>query len=294
RSIDFRTRVEPLGHPVLADSSQIHQIVMNLCTNAAHAMREEGGVLDVSLAEIVVDEHSEKAGLELTTGSWARISVSDTGHGIDVATMEHIFEPFFTTKQDDGGTGLGLSTVHGIVKQHGGTITVYSEPGRGTIFHVYLPLARDADAESYQAPGVIASGNGQRILVVDDEAPVAQMLSQMLEKLRYSVTVCVNGIDALDKFRADPDQYDLVLTDHAMPRMTGQQLVKEVKRIRPHLPILMATGFDAKIDAAELGISGVLLKPVLFERLAFAVKSALESQIENAAPSAPDLCEKGG
>ncbi|NUM54500.1 MAG: PAS domain S-box protein [Candidatus Hydrogenedentes bacterium] len=276
RIIEFRADVQPLDHLVRADSTQIHQVIMNLCTNAAHAMRVHGGVLEVSLRSIEVDRHTPKASLELNEGLWAQISVSDTGHGMDSATVNRIFEPFFTTKHDEGGTGLGLSTVHGIVKQHGGTITVYSEPGQGTVFHIYLPLILGAEEDASHRHTEAPRGNGERVLVVDDEEPVALMTAGMLEKLGYTVTVRTSAVEAIATFRADPGQFDLVITDQTMPQMTGRSLIAELRRIRPDIVVLMATGYGANVDERSLQVAAILLKPVLFDQLAVAVRAALQ------------------
>lgn len=274
-TIEFGIDISPLRGTVEADPSQIHQVVMNLCTNAVQAMHGSSGILGVSLEAMDVSENTQDSHPVLAAGPWAKMTVSDTGPGIDPATVDRIFEPFFTTKQDQGGTGLGLSTAHGIVSQHGGHITVSSTVGRGTAFCVYLPLVPEEEESGVDSMPV-PRGSGEHILIVDDEVSVAGMLNEMLERLGYAVTLKSNPVDALSAFRAHPDGIDVVITDNAMPQMTGKDLIAELRAIRPDVPILMATGFVGQIDAHALGISNVLLKPVLYDQLAIAVRAACD------------------
>jgi PAS domain S-box-containing protein len=263
---------------VLADATQIHQVLINLCTNAAHAMRERGGVLEVQLAQQDIDADSSGYGPELREGSYLKLVVSDTGHGIDPAIMNKVFDPFFTTKGPGEGTGLGLSMVYGIVKNHGGAISATSKSGQGTTFTIYLPLIDTAGQAEEQGTDAIPVGRGH-ILFVDDEEPLASIGKEMLAFLGYDVTVRFSSLDALEAFRANPNRFDLVITDTTMPNMTGAFLATEMLRIRPGLPIILTTGFSEKINEAEakkIGIKEFIMKPVSLGNLAQAVRRVLD------------------
>jgi len=243
---------------------------MNLCTNAAHAMREKGGVLSLKLAKI--DIHSflsgETQGME--DGSYLRLSVSDTGHGMDEEVRQRIFDPYFTTKGPEEGTGLGLAVVYGIVEDLSGRITVSSNPGEGTTFEVFFPITETGKKDSVAVSGGLPTGKG-RILLVDDEKSVVAMLEEMIEQLGYEVVARRSSADALGAFQAQPQRFDLVITDQTMPHMTGADLAKEILRIRPDIPIILCTGFSAMIDEArarKIGIKALLMKPVALHQLA--------------------------
>ncbi len=276
-TIEIEHEIDPQTPPVMADASQIHQVVVNLCANADYAMRDKGGTLTVTLAGIEVDEgHAGLVGVP-RSGPYARITVADTGCGMDAATRDRIFEPFFTTKPTGQGTGLGLATCHGIVAGHRGAITVYSEPGRGSCFHVYLPAVPDAvvgrEAESTETP----TGSG-RVLFVDDEPDLVAVAGPILGSLGYEVRGCTSPLEALEELRADPGGFVLLMTDQTMPRMTGTELVAAAREIRRDLPVLLMTGFSHRIspaDAEILGLRSVLLKPYTVRQLAQAVASAL-------------------
>jgi len=278
-TIEIRRRIDPEIPPIEADPTQIHQVLMNLCTNAAHAMRD-GGVLEVGLtvADLVPGQVDIPA--TLNAGRYVRLTVRDTGHGMDRDTLERIFEPFFTTKPPGEGTGLGLSVVHGIVASHGGAIHVDSAPGRGTTFTVYLPVS--AAPEPAVAAIALADVKGQeRVLVVDDDAPVATVTQRVLERSGYRVTMRTSSSEALALLRADPGQFDLVLTDQTMPVLTGMQLAEAVHALRPDLPIILTSGFADVPGAAErraLGIRELLLKPANPRDLASAVRRVLDQQ----------------
>jgi CheY-like chemotaxis protein/two-component sensor histidine kinase len=255
--------------PVKADPVQIHQIIMNLATNAYHAMVEKGGTLTVSLKEIQVDS-SDPVSPDLQAGSYACLSVADTGTGMEKETAEKIFDPFFTTKKKGKGTGMGLSVVHGIVKEMGGTIQVQSEPGRGTVFHLFLPLAENGAAENTPLIKEPLVGGSERILLVDDEKPVIAIEKQLLSRLGYQVTGCIGSAEALELFTADPHRFDMVITDIAMPKMSGDKLAGELLKIRPDVPILLCTGFSETMTdekMAALGVKGLLMKPVVINDL---------------------------
>lgn len=263
---------------VNADPSQMHQVIMNLGTNAGHAMQEDGGVLEVSLANVELDDLSASKHLDLTTGSYLRLTVSDTGHGMTSKIMERIFDPYFTTKDTGEGTGLGLSVAQGIVKAHGGTITVYSELGKGTTFHVYLPIIHEAEKPEKESEEPLPTGS-ERILFIDDEQVLVETGSQMLERLGYKVVTKRSSIQALDLFRAEPDRFDLVITDMTMPHMTGDKLAQELLKIRPDIPIILCTGHSKRISeekAKGLGIRAFVMKPISTRVMAETVRKALD------------------
>lgn len=265
---------------ISADPTQIHQILMNLCTNAAHAMREEGGELKISLDSIEVSSEGESTDLDLESGPYVRLVVSDTGHGMDAASMERIFEPYFTTKEVGEGSGLGLAVIHGIVKRYQGAITARSEPGKGTAFYVYLPRITAHPEGQHGTDSSILEGS-ERILFVDDEEAIVNLGRRILEQLGYRVVAKTNSKEALDVFCSNPHEFDLLITDFTMPRMTGGQLAREVLRIRPEIPILMCTGFNEQISeerTRSMGISGLIMKPLNRRQMAEAVRSVLKRE----------------
>ncbi|MEW6291586.1 MAG: ATP-binding protein [Thermodesulfobacteriota bacterium] len=287
-NIEMRQRINDSCGCVIADPSQIHQVVMNLCTNAYHAMRNKGGILEVSLEPIELTDMDVRNKIALAPGHYLRLTVSDTGTGIEPVALERIFEPYFTTKGKGEGTGLGLSVVHGIVEGIGGTITVYSEAGRGTTFHIYLPVVEADPVMNTEAGSSvqIPSGN-ERILVVDDEESVVTVEKRILESLGYQVTSFTDCAGARDAFLAAPQRFDLLLTDMYMPGMTGKELVAVLRAIRPDLPVLMCTGFSKEMDkekARELGIGRLMMKPMAFIDLARAVREVLDKKDEIIVP----------
>jgi two-component system, cell cycle sensor histidine kinase and response regulator CckA len=267
---------------VLADPTQIHQVLMNLCTNAAHAMQGDSGMLQVTLADVCLGPESLPSHLELQQGPHVKLTVMDSGQGIDPSILDRIFDPFFTTKEQGVGTGLGLSVVHGIVKSHGGAIAVESLPGAGTSFHVFFP-AIEAAAELPAAAAVTLPRGRERILVVDDEPALAKAATKMLERLGYRVEFRTNSVDALEAIhhQSKEEQFDLVITDMTMPHLTGADLAKELLKYHPRLAVLLCTGFSEKIDAeqaASLGIQGFLMKPVVLKELAAMVRKVLDER----------------
>ena len=269
---------------VLADPTQIHQIAMNLITNAYHAVEPKSGSIDISLKEVEVG-HGELAESHLLPGRYAVLSVSDTGLGIDPAIKEKIFEPYFTTKEQGKGTGLGLAVVYGIVKEHHGDIKVYSELGKGTTFRVYLPIMEQAEKTvSIDGKEKFPTGH-ERILLVDDEEAIAKLEKQMLERLGYKVTMHVNSLEALVAFKFKPDLFDLVISDLTMPNMTGDQAAREMIAIRPDIPIIICTGFSGRLNqekAASIGVKGFLMKPIVKSDMAKMVRKVLdEAKSEN-------------
>lgn len=279
-TIEMRQNVDPRSGMVLADPTHIHQVLMNLCTNAYSAMRESGGVLEVNLGPIEVDAEFARLHPNLQEGPHIQLTVSDTGHGMDRETVDRIFEPFFTTKEIGEGTGLGLSVVHGIVVSHSGEITVYSEPGEGTTFHVYLPRLDSGAEQEVQKAETILEGS-ERILFIDDEEEIAQMGKEMLESFGYDVTIKTVSADALEEFSAHPDDFDLVITDQTMPRMTGVELAGELMSIRPDIPMILTSGFSETIIAEkskELGIREFVLKPFVASDLSRTIRRVLDEE----------------
>ncbi|MCG8616158.1 MAG: response regulator, partial [Desulfobacterales bacterium] len=263
---------------VMADPTQLHQVALNLLTNAYHAMQAQGGRIDVTLDALDAADLPSK---DLHSGRYARLSVSDTGHGISERHMSRIFDPYFTTKDQGKGTGLGLAVVYGIVKQHSGDIKVRSRSGKGTIVDVFLPLIDTPDVPPVtSAPEAQKEGCG-RILVVDDEPPIIKLEKMMLERMGYEVVCRDNSLAALATFKETPDSFDLVLTDMTMPDMTGDMLAREIKQVRRDVPVVICTGFSERINkekARDIGINGFLLKPVVKTELAAAVREAIEGQ----------------
>jgi PAS domain S-box-containing protein len=262
---------------VLADPTQIHQVLMNLCTNGAHAMHPKGGVLEVSLLDTHLTADFVALHPGASPGKYIRLSVTDTGCGMDSQTLERIFEPYFTTKRQGEGTGLGLAVVHGIVKDHGGIITVYSELGVGTTFTVFLPKF-ESRAALEKEDMVDFSGGNERILLVDDETMLCNITMRMLEHLGYTVTARTSGIEALEVFSRKPDAFDLVLTDVTMPKMTGIELGMEILAIRPGIPIILCTGFSDLVTPERvkaLGVRELLMKPLVMSDLASALRQVL-------------------
>ncbi|MEN6438678.1 MAG: PAS domain S-box protein [Syntrophobacter sp.] len=262
---------------VMADPIQIHQVLMNLCTNAAHAMREKGGVLTIALRNEDIESGARTGIADLEPGAYLRLSVVDTGHGMDEATKERIFEPYFTTKGPSEGTGLGLALVYGITRSLSGGIAVRSKPGQGATFDVYFPRTKSIQAPTVAASVHLPTGKGH-ILVVDDEKPIVDMLKAMLQRLGYDITERYSSHDALQTFGAQPESFDLVISDLTMPHMTGIDLAKEILRIRADTPIILCTGFSESIDENRvrfLGLRGFLMKPVAMQDLATAVNKIL-------------------
>lgn len=273
-TIEIRQNVLSQGM-VLADPTQIHQVLMNLCTNAAHAMREQGGILEVSLTDS--DSRDGRIPPAPDQGRYMRLAIKDTGPGIEPAIMDRIFDPYFTTKKPGEGTGLGLAVVLGIVEGHGGSIQVESEPGSGTSFYVFLPRIDSAAVREVE-PIALPEGGTERILLVDDESPLLEVGRQMLEYLGYSVLTMTNGLEALEAIQASPERFDLVITDQTMPQMTGIQLAGELERIGSSIPVILCTGFSEQVMAVQgkpEGVCEFLIKPVIMQQLAETVRRAL-------------------
>ncbi|MCK4838746.1 MAG: response regulator, partial [Desulfobulbaceae bacterium] len=265
---------------ILADPTQVHQIVMNLATNAYHAMLETGGTLGVTLKEIIIGEKDKISEFEITPGKYLRLEVSDTGYGMDEETKGKIFDPYFTTKEVNKGTGLGLAVVHGIVKTHHGHIHVYSEPGQGTTFHVYLPIIEgEADSHSPQMIEEPVRGGSERIMFIDDEQNIIDLAAETLSMYGYKITKFSDGVLAMQDFEKHPDEYELVVTDMAMPHMTGLEVIHKIKEIRPNLPIILCSGYSEIINKEKslaLGISRYIQKPLIMNNLARVIRELLD------------------
>jgi PAS domain S-box-containing protein len=273
---------------VVANATQLHQVVVNLCTNAGHAMGDGGGVLDVSVDEIDVDAAMTDVCPPLVPGRHVRLTVSDTGCGMTPEVVTRIFDPFFTTRGQGEGTGMGLPVVHGIVEDHGGTITVSSAPGAGSTFRVFLPALPAAPVPP-PAPVLVAPGR-ERILFVDDEPIQVELGRQVLETLGYVVTAVGSAREALDLVRADPGAFDVVVTDTTMPGMPGDVLAREVLVLRPDLPIVLCTGFSERATEArmrELGVRELLTKPYSLSELSLAIRRALRTSGTGGGPREP-------
>jgi len=277
-TIDIQTQIASKCR-ILGDPSRIHQIIMNLCTNAYQAMLDFGGTLKISLSGVTME--GEAATLaQVPSGSYGKLIISDTGVGIPSENLERIFDPYFTTKEKGKGTGLGLAAVHGIVKSHGGAILVESQIGKGTRFEVYLPLTLGRRDTKGQAEPQITSGN-ERILLVDDEHDILEIGNELLRKLGYVVTTKDNAKDALKLFAEQPEEFDLVITDMTMPNMTGDKLAGELIKIRSDIPFILCTGFSelmSKEKAASLGIKGFLMKPVAIRDLSNMIRKVLDDK----------------
>ena len=265
---------------VNADPTQIHQVLMNLCTNAAHAMQEKGGILEVSLNERLPGSDAVKEFDKSGAHPYLELSVKDSGHGIDHSVIKYIFEPYFTTKKQGEGTGLGLAVVHGIVKGHGGEITVESQLDKGTTFRVYLPRV-DEDLLPEAETAVQFHKGKESILLVDDEKPMVDVIEAVLKKFGYQVTTRTSSIEALEAFRKNPEKFDLIISDQTMPNMTGAQLAQELLKIRATIPIVLCTGFSETINeekAKEIGVRKFIMKPIVVNELSKVIRSILDEK----------------
>ncbi len=270
-------RIDEDSGEVLASATEIHQIIINLCTNSAHAIGDRTGAIEVAVQEAIIEKLDNHYFDDLEIGRYIKISIKDTGDGISSEVMKRIFEPYFTTKEKGVGTGLGLAVVHGIVKRSGGAIRVESEAGKGTTFHIYLPrvhMSPVVQAEQKKA----SLGRGERILYIDDEKSLADMGQRILEQLGYKVVSRTSPIEALELFKAKPDHFDLVITDQTMPGMTGDALAEELMRVRPDIPVVLCTGYSNLMDPArarDKGIRAFLMKPVVMSDIAGVIQKVL-------------------
>ncbi len=278
KTIEIRQKLNVSSDMILADDTQVHQVLMNLCTNAGQAMADKGGILEIGLEEVLIGEKEHWRVPSLPIGRYLRLDVRDTGHGIPQEDLGKIFDPYFTTKGIGEGTGLGLAVVHGIVKDHGGEIKVYSEIGKGALFSVYWPLMEKPEDVIRPHAEPDLSGGDERLLLIDDEEPLACLVKEFLEGLGYRVVSETDPLKAVEEFRRNSDEFDLVITDKTMPHMTGFDVVRELRKIRADIPVILCSGFQEKDDQGKqtaLGIRFFIMKPVRMQELAETVRKAL-------------------
>ena len=282
-TIEIRQNIVTQSAIIMADPSQMHQTLINLCTNAADAMAKKQGVLEVSLMDVELSQDEMSVDHGLTSGKYVRLSVKDTGIGMEPEVRKRIFEPFFTTKGVGEGRGMGLAVVHGIVKNYAGTIEVHSEPGKGSTFHLFFPKI-EKKAKPVP-PAFIPSVEGkERILFIDDDKEIAKMGKDILEGYGYRVESKNCSTEALETFRERPDKFDLIITDMIMPKMTGEELAEECMRVRPDIPIILCTGYNEEVyneTAMKIGIKEVIMKPVNGRNLANAIEKVLRENVES-------------
>jgi PAS domain S-box-containing protein len=279
-TIEIEQHIESNLDAIYADPTQIHQVMMNLCTNAGHAMADTGGRLSVSLQNVDLNAKAAALYPDLSVGPYVKLSISDTGHGMDAGTVNRIFDPYFTTKSQDKGTGMGLAVVHGIVKGHGGTIQVDSTPGMGSRFDIFFPIMEKQKVSETEELKSLPIGS-ECILLVDDENSLIDLGKNMLIRLGYQVETRTRPIEALEAFREDPPKFDLVISDMTMPNMTGDILAAELRQIRPDIPIIICTGYSERINekrSEELGLQGLIMKPFTIRRLAKTVREVLDQK----------------
>jgi PAS domain S-box-containing protein len=277
RNIEIRTELNDDEPIVSIDATQMHQVIVNLCTNAAHAMRTSGGLITIAESIGELPNAVALAHPQLRSGRYVCLSVRDTGHGMDDATVQRIFEPFFTTKGPGEGTGLGLAVVHGIIGAHEGAITVESSPGAGTCFHIYLPASNKCAEKTVvaAAPGVESASGQERLVFVDDDESVRLVGKPILERLGYRVTPFPTGNDALEYLRQHPQDVDIIVSDFSMPGMDGIELAQAARAIRPGLPFVLLSGYGDTHEAADAGIRFILAKPFSMSALSTTVREAL-------------------
>ncbi len=278
-TIEIHSKLVTKSDIVNANATQIHQVIMNLCTNAAYAMRDKAGKINIRLQNITkLDPSLLKSNPDLVIGPYLHLEVSDTGTGIPGDIIDKIFDPFFTTKEDGKGSGLGLSVIHGIIKSHNGSITVKSEANTGTIFNIFLPLAKQIYDKSEKDSTLQFTGGQESILLVDDEVVIVNMGKEILEELGYDVLTKTNSVEALEILKLQPDRFDVVITDYTMPNMSGADLSKEILKLCPDMPIILCTDFNDQISpkkAKSIGIREFLMKPITLKNLAEAIRRVL-------------------
>ena len=280
-TIEIKHQLETARDTILGDSTQLHQVVTNLVTNAYHAMRETGGVITISLENVVLNTPKQFLSMTLPPGEYLRLRVNDNGPGMTPVVLERVFEPYFTTKNVNEGTGLGMAVVKGIVKSHHGLIEIETTLGKGTSFDVFLPLTWNTTSAKENTVAKLPLGHGERVLIVDDEAYFLEVVGESLKLLGYQVTASQSSVKTLKTFRDDPDGYDLLITDQTMPEMTGVQLSLEVRKIRNTIPIILCTGYSELVteqSASYYGITDYLMKPVNIYDLAQAIEKVLKNK----------------
>jgi len=281
-TIEIECNVNEACRHIMGDPTQVHQVIVNLCTNAYHAMQETGGTLEVGLEEVDISYEKSVERVGMKVGPHLKLTVKDGGHGMEPEVMERIFEPYFTTKEQGKGTGLGLSVIHGIIKNHGGDISVSSQPGKGATFTVYLPVIDEVDVEIEPMEVTSANPGNEHILLVDDEEQIIDIEKQILERLGYTVTAKTDSQEALEEFSAQSEKFDLVITDMTMPKMTGAQLAVKLMDIKPDIRVILCTGFNETINeekALAMGIDRFVMKPIIKDDLANTIRSVLDTPI---------------
>jgi two-component system cell cycle sensor histidine kinase/response regulator CckA len=265
-------------YPVMCNDTQINQLLINLCNNAVDALPEKGGMITIGLLNETIDKGQTKYQTNLKPGQYAKLMVSDNGIGMDTKILDRVFEPYFTTKKIGEGTGIGMAVVHGIVEKHGGAIAVDSKPGRGTTFTIFLPAHEGLFERETEEQNSLPIGD-EHILYVDDEPSIATLGKRLLESLGYTAESTTDPEKALNMVRNDPNKFDLLITDMAMPNMTGDQLVIETLKIRQDMPTIICTGYSAKIsekEAADIGVRSYIMKPIRKSELAKTVRKVLD------------------
>jgi PAS domain S-box-containing protein len=279
-TIEIRARFSNSRDTILADPTQINQILINLCSNASYAMRDTGGVIEIAMRNVEYEQNAPGLDGNPGPGAYLLLAVRDTGRGMAPEVLRRVFDPYFTTKERGQGTGMGLSVVHGIVTSHEGAIRVQSEPGDGTVFEICFPLIEEGGAAEEEVSAALPSGR-ERILLVDDEAALLDVGQRMLHHLGYQVTTKANSLEALEAFRAEPDGFDVVMTDMTMPLMTGGELARELLQIRPDVSIILCTGFSEVITeerAREMGVRAFVMKPFALREIAQIVRRVLDEK----------------
>jgi len=276
-TVEMRKHLPDKDITVMSDPVQINQLLMNLCTNASQAMEETGGILEITVENESISETSAPNYPSVAKGNYVKLTVSDTGPGIEPEIIGRIFDPYFTTKEMEKGSGMGLAVVHGIVKNHHGAITVDSKPGKGTTFTILFPVATAKPEVEAGRPDEVPLGN-ETILLVDDEKAITHMTAQVLKRLGYKVETELSPVKALESFKMKPNAFDLVISDMTMPQMTGTKLLRKIKAVRPDIPVIICTGHSSLIDeekAKQLGIDAYIMKPIVKSDIAIAIRSVL-------------------
>jgi signal transduction histidine kinase len=278
-TIEIRQKIDNACGPVAVDPSEIQQILMNLSTNAYQAMEEKIGVLEITLSEVIIDSSDVSSNMDLSPGNYLQLAVKDTGHGFETDQIKHIFDPNYRINNQNEGIRTGFGMVYEIVQSYNGYIDVDSEPGQGTTVSVYLPLPhRESETVSHASTEADMPTGNETILLVDDEEDVLEMMHLMLERFGYRVFPKISSIEAFEEFRREPEKFDLVITDQTMPKMTGMELIQELMRIRPDIPIILCTGFNEKItedNTKSLGIGALISKPVRVKEIALKIREVL-------------------
>ncbi|MCK4838156.1 MAG: DUF3365 domain-containing protein [Desulfobulbaceae bacterium] len=286
-TIEIQEAIDPNCGSILANLTKVHQILMNLCTNALHAMAEQQGILTVKLSQVELKGSDLIYEPDVSAGSFVELMVSDTGCGMDKETIERIFEPYFTCQKVGEGTGMGLALVHAIVQESDGFVKVESALGKGTTFHVYFPVIAEKTIEVEEEQNAALPRGDEHILIVDDEEPIVSMFQTTLKQLGYKVTANFSSEKTLELFRSSPDNFDLVITDQTMPNLAGSELAKKILQIRADIPIILCTGYSSVISeesSKEIGIKRFMMKPVSMGELACTVREALDGDSTPAKP----------